>query len=206
VPGARGRARTRPRSRRVPGALMPDGPQARGLLALMLLRSARRAAGGDLIPLEEQDRGLWDQGQIAECENCSSGRCGWAGAGPFQIQAAIAVLPWLCAAGSPDRLAAHRRPLCGASASGSYAGRGPEPGCRDRDGGWPGGRAATAGRTRRGRRADRVPLRPAARADLLRRARRGDEARASYQAALGLAPAGAERHYPQRRRCDLCRC
>jgi RNA polymerase sigma-70 factor (ECF subfamily) len=45
-------------------------------------------------------------------------------------------------------------------------------------------------------------LRPAARADLLRRARRGDEVRASYQAAIGLAPAEADRHYPQRR-CDL---
>jgi RNA polymerase sigma-70 factor, ECF subfamily len=51
-------------------ALMPQRGEIKGLLALMLLHDARRAgratAGGDIVLLEEQDRTLWDQGQIAE--------------------------------------------------------------------------------------------------------------------------------------------
>jgi RNA polymerase sigma-70 factor (ECF subfamily) len=51
-------------------ALMPRRGEIKGLLALMLLHDARRAgretAGGDIVLLEEQDRGLWDHGQIAE--------------------------------------------------------------------------------------------------------------------------------------------
>jgi RNA polymerase sigma-70 factor (ECF subfamily) len=51
-------------------ALMPQRGEIKGLLALMLLHDARRAgrqtAGGDIVLLEEQDRSLWDQGQIAE--------------------------------------------------------------------------------------------------------------------------------------------
>src|SRR5207302_9803554 len=48
--------------------LMPDEPEVHGLLALMLLHDARRAArfrDGDLVLLEDQDRSLWDAGQIA---------------------------------------------------------------------------------------------------------------------------------------------
>ena len=51
-------------------ALMPQRGEVKGLLALMLLHDARRAgrqtAGGDIVLLEEQDRSLWDQTQIAE--------------------------------------------------------------------------------------------------------------------------------------------
>ena len=51
-------------------ALMPQRGEVKGLLALMLLHDPRRAgrqtAGGDIVLLEEQDRSLWDQGQIAE--------------------------------------------------------------------------------------------------------------------------------------------
>jgi RNA polymerase sigma-70 factor, ECF subfamily len=50
--------------------LMPDEPEALGLLALMLLHDARRAGrvddAGDLVPLEEQDRGRWDRVVISE--------------------------------------------------------------------------------------------------------------------------------------------
>jgi RNA polymerase sigma-70 factor, ECF subfamily len=50
--------------------LMPDEPEALGLLALMLLHDARRTArvdrAGDLVPLEEQDRSLWDRDAISE--------------------------------------------------------------------------------------------------------------------------------------------
>ena len=55
---------------RLLNALMPGRGEIKGLLALMLLHDARRAsrqtAGGDIVLLEEQDRALWDQGQIAE--------------------------------------------------------------------------------------------------------------------------------------------
>ncbi len=73
--------------------LLPEA-EARGLLALMLLHDSRRAArvssSGDLILLEDQDRSLWDNGQIAEGtalveQVLSSGRVG-----PYTIQAAIA--------------------------------------------------------------------------------------------------------------------
>ena len=51
-------------------ALMPQRGEIKGLLALVLLHDARRAgrqtAGGDIVLLEEQDRGLWDRAQIAE--------------------------------------------------------------------------------------------------------------------------------------------
>jgi RNA polymerase sigma-70 factor, ECF subfamily len=51
-------------------ALMPQRGEIKGLLALMLLHDARRAGrqtvGGDIVLLEEQDRTLWDQAQIAE--------------------------------------------------------------------------------------------------------------------------------------------
>jgi RNA polymerase sigma-70 factor (ECF subfamily) len=55
---------------RILRSLMPDEPEVAGLLALMLLQDSRRDArtgpGGELVLLEEQDRGLWDSGQIEE--------------------------------------------------------------------------------------------------------------------------------------------
>src|SRR5205823_13266703 len=54
---------------RMLASLMPDEPEARGVLALMLLHDARREArfsDGELVLLDEQDRSLWDATQIAE--------------------------------------------------------------------------------------------------------------------------------------------
>ncbi|AWT41380.1 MULTISPECIES: RNA polymerase sigma factor [Streptomyces] len=73
--------------------LMPDEPEATGLLALMLLtesrRPARTDAGGALVPLPEQDRGRWDAALIAEGQDLVR-RCLRRGRpGPYQIQAAI---------------------------------------------------------------------------------------------------------------------
>jgi RNA polymerase sigma-70 factor (ECF subfamily) len=63
-------AREAIRLARLLDALMPQRGEIRGLLALMLLHDARRASratdGGDIVLLEEQDRALWDHGQIAE--------------------------------------------------------------------------------------------------------------------------------------------
>ncbi|SDN61760.1 RNA polymerase, sigma subunit, ECF family [Afipia sp. GAS231] len=63
-------AREAIRLARLLDALMPDRGEIKGLLALMLLHDSRRAgretSGGDIVLLEEQNRALWDQGQIAE--------------------------------------------------------------------------------------------------------------------------------------------
>ena len=76
-------------------ALMPDEPEALGLLALMLLHDARRDArvdgDGDLVPLEEQDRTRWDQdGDRRGRRRCSTRRSRRGEPGPYQVQAAIA--------------------------------------------------------------------------------------------------------------------
>ncbi|GAA1389716.1 RNA polymerase sigma factor [Catellatospora chokoriensis] len=76
--------------------LMPDEPEALGLLALMLLAEARRAARttatGQLVPLPEQDRSCWDRALIAEGLTLV-GRClRRRQPGPYQLQAAISAV------------------------------------------------------------------------------------------------------------------
>jgi RNA polymerase sigma-70 factor (ECF subfamily) len=74
-------------------ALMPDEPEVLGLLALLLLTEARRPArvnpDGDLVPLPEQDRSLWDQVLIAEGHDLVRRCLRRNGPGPYQVQAAI---------------------------------------------------------------------------------------------------------------------
>lgn len=76
--------------------LLPAHAEARGLLALMLLTDARRAArvtpDGDLVPLEDQDRSLWHGAQIAEGLRLLDEALAMKAAGPYQTQAAIAAL------------------------------------------------------------------------------------------------------------------
>lgn len=76
--------------------LLPDEPEARGLLALMLLQDSRRAArvdaDGALVTLEAQDRALWDAGRIEEGCHLVRAALALARVGPYQIQAAIAAL------------------------------------------------------------------------------------------------------------------
>ena len=73
--------------------LMPDEPEAMGLLALMLLVEARRAArtgvDGHLVPLSEQERGRWDRKLIAEGQAIVRRCLRRNQPGPYQIQAAI---------------------------------------------------------------------------------------------------------------------
>ncbi len=76
--------------------LMPDEPEAIGLLALMLLHDARREArvgpGGEIVLLEDQDRSLWDQTRIEEGSTLIERALRMRRPGPYQIQAAIAAL------------------------------------------------------------------------------------------------------------------
>ncbi|MEU8659221.1 RNA polymerase sigma factor [Actinoplanes philippinensis] len=174
--------------------LMPDEPEALGLLALMLVQDARRAgrtgADGALLPLDGQDRSRWDRARIEEgaalCERAL--RRGRAGA--FQLQAAIAVChatasgvdetDWPQIAGLYDHL---RRvapsPVVDLNRAVAVAmATGPEAGLALVD--------AIDG-------LDGYHLLHATRADLLRRAGRDDEAAGSWRRALDLAPTEAER-------------
>jgi len=76
--------------------LLPDDGEVAGLLALMLLTDARRAArtgpGGELIPLTRQDRRLWDRAQIAEGIALVTATLPKGSVGAYQIQAAIAAV------------------------------------------------------------------------------------------------------------------
>ncbi len=77
-------------------ALLPDYAEVAGLLALMLLTDARRAArtGPDeeLIPLTKQDRTLWDRSEITEGIALLTAALGKGSAGPYQLQAAVAAV------------------------------------------------------------------------------------------------------------------
>jgi RNA polymerase sigma factor (sigma-70 family) len=76
--------------------LRPDDTEVAGLLALMLLTDARRlartGAQGELIPLAQQDRALWDRQQIAEGVALLSATLPKGTVGPYQLQAAIAAV------------------------------------------------------------------------------------------------------------------
>jgi predicted RNA polymerase sigma factor len=76
--------------------LLPDEAEAAGLLALMLLTDARRAArtdtNGRIVPLADQQRDLWDTAAIAEGQTVLTRTLGTGPVGPYQLQAAIAAL------------------------------------------------------------------------------------------------------------------
>ena len=81
---------------RIVHRLQPADTEVAGLLALMLLTDARRLArtneNGDLIPLSEQDRSLWDHKEIAEGVAILSATLPKGSVGPYQLQAAIAAV------------------------------------------------------------------------------------------------------------------
>ena len=76
--------------------LLPDESEVAGLLALMLLTDARRPAraepDGELIPLDKQDRSLWDEAEIEEGVTLISATLSKGAIGPYQLQAAIAAV------------------------------------------------------------------------------------------------------------------
>ncbi|GGQ23812.1 RNA polymerase sigma factor (sigma-70 family) [Actinomadura coerulea] len=85
-------------------ASLPGDAEVTGLLALMLLtdsrRRARTGAGHELVPLDEQDRALWDPGLIREGTELIDGVWNHGAAGPYRLQAAIAAVH--AAAASPE--------------------------------------------------------------------------------------------------------
>jgi RNA polymerase sigma-70 factor (ECF subfamily) len=171
-------------------ALMPDESEALGLLALMLFQDSRRAAraGDELVLLEEQDRRLWDADRIAE------GRRVLARVhtvGPYALQAAIAAehtrpeTEWADIAALYEELARlTRSPVVELNRAVAVAmAEGPEHGLELID-------------------LIDLPdyhLLHSARADLLRRLGREDEAAAAYRRALELAPGEVERRFLERR-------
>ncbi|MDT7725501.1 MAG: polymerase sigma-70 factor, subfamily [Actinomycetota bacterium] len=186
---------------RVLTRLMPDEPEATGLLALMLLHYARRESrldpAGDLVTLEGQDRGRWKAGEIAEGVALLDGALRRGQAGPYQVQAAIAA----CHATAANAADTDWPQI--AALYGELVRRVPSPVVKLNQAiavGMADGPAAglvlldalaapLAG----------YHLLPATRADLLRRLGRFDEAAAAYREARELAPTDTERRFLDRR-------
>jgi len=178
--------------------LMPDEPEAHGLLALMLLHDSRRAArfrDGELVLLADQDRSLWDREQIAEGRAALERGLALGGRGPYLIQAAIASLhareapDWTQIAALYGQLASiHDSPVVELNLAIALAQeRGPEAGLEI---------------------IDRLPLEDfhylhSTRADLLARLGRNADAREAYERALELVRDDAERRLLQRKLADI---
>ncbi|HEY6030117.1 MAG TPA: sigma-70 family RNA polymerase sigma factor, partial [Gaiellaceae bacterium] len=168
--------------------LMPDEPEAHGLYALMQLQHARRDARlderGDLVLLDDQDRALWDRDAIASGRAALDRALALRRPGPYQLQAAIASLhceaqrDWQQIALLYGRLATLQpSPVVELNRAVAVAmADGPERGLE---------------LVERLRGLDRYHLLHAARADLLRRLDRRDEAAAAYRRAADLAPSEA---------------
>jgi RNA polymerase sigma-70 factor (ECF subfamily) len=81
--------------------LMPEEPEVKGLLALMMFQRSRQSARvdhrGDLVTLDQQDRTLWDQAAIEQAERVLEEASAFCKPGPYQLQAAIAACHALAA-------------------------------------------------------------------------------------------------------------
>ena len=171
--------------------LMPDEAEVHGLYALLLLHDARREArvrDGKLVLLEDQDRALWDREEIASGERALERALSRRAPGPYQLQAGIAaahsgessdwpriaLLYGRLAELAPSPVIDLNRAVAIAMVEGAEAGLA----LVDAIGGL-----------------DAYYLWHSARADLLRRLDRGEEAAAAYERALALAPSDAERDF-----------
>jgi RNA polymerase sigma-70 factor, ECF subfamily len=187
--------------------LMPDEAEALGLLALLLLHDARRAAraddSGDLVPLEDQDRARWDTDAIDEGCDLLEAALRRGRAGPYQVQAAVAA----CHATAADAGATDWVEI--AALYGELARMVPSPVVELNRAvavamvdGPEAGLSIVAALEASGALAG-YHLLHATRADLLRRLNRGTEAAAAYRDALELATSGAERRYLERRLAEV---
>ncbi len=187
--------------------LMPDEPEALGLLALMFFHDARRAtrvdAAGDLVRLEDQDRARWDAAEIEEGAAVLDAALRRGRPGAYQVQAAIAACHATAAGAAdtdwaeiaalygelarlvPSPVVELNRAVAVAMADGPAAGLELVA-------------ALDASGTLRG-----YHLLPATRADLLLRLGRRDEAAASLREALGLAGTDTERRFLTRRLAEV---
>ena len=179
------------------------GPEVMGLLALMLLQESRRAArtspAGELILLENQDRSLWNQGQIAEGVALVERALKSRRFGPYTLQAAIAAVhaeaestaatDWRQIVALYDQLVRMQpSPVVYLNRAVAIAMRdGPEAGLAEIDAVLGQGELAN------------YYLAHAARADMCRRLGRIPEARASYERALGLTQQEPERRFLRER-------
>jgi RNA polymerase sigma-70 factor, ECF subfamily len=178
--------------------LMPDEPEVHGLLALMELHDARRAArfdGAELVLLADQDRSRWDAARIAGGRAVLHRALALGGRGPYVVQAAIAALHADEPRDWPQIAALYHElgrltdsPVVELSRAVAVAEvEGPEAGLAI---------------------VDRLELAPyhylhATRAELLRRLGRAGEAREAYDRALALVADDAERRLLERRRAEL---
>jgi RNA polymerase sigma-70 factor (ECF subfamily) len=183
--------------------LMPDEPEGRGLLALMLLSEARRAtrtsAAGELVPLSEQDRRRWDRELIEEGQGLVRECLRGGQPGPYQIQGAINAVhsdapsaedtDWRQIVALYDQLSALAPgPVVALHRAVAVAEvEGPAEGLELID----------------GLGLERYHLYHAIRADLLRRSHRESEAAAAYETAIASAENAVERRFLQRRLAEL---
>src|SRR4051794_24862901 len=170
--------------------LMPDEPEVHGLVALMLVNDARREARfveGELVLLGDQDRSLWDREQIDRGRDVLDRALALGGRGPYVVQAAIAVLhtedpqdwPQLAALyGELARLTGS--PVVQLNRAAAMAEAGEVEAALD---------------LMDGLELDSYHYLHSARAELLRRLDRVDEAREAYGRALALVPGDAERRF-----------
>jgi RNA polymerase sigma-70 factor (ECF subfamily) len=194
---------------RAVAGLLPAAPEATGLLALLLLTDARRAArvgpDGELVLLAEQDRSRWDRELIAEGDRLLVAALRAGSPGPYQVHAAIAACH-SCAATpqdtdwrqiaalygellnfEPTAVTEANRAVAVAMAEGAGAG------------------LAVLDGLRADPQMTRWPQFHIARAELLTSLDRTVDAAAAYDAALSLAMPAPERAHVQRRRADLTR-
>ena len=197
-------------------ALLPNDGEVAGLLALMLLTEARRparvSASGELVTLDEQDRGAWDGAMVAEGHALVRQRLAAVAAGParpgrYQVLAAIAAVhtsardvrdtDWSQVVALYDQLLVlDPSPVVALNRAVAIAELdGPEVALAAVD--------RLDGPTGAGPRLGAYHPFHATRADLLRRLGRSAEARAAYEAAIALAGNTAEVAYLTRRRDQL---
>jgi RNA polymerase sigma-70 factor (ECF subfamily) len=187
--------------------LMPSEPEASGLLALMLMHDARRAArldaSGDLVTLEDQDRSLWDAASVSEGVAVLEGALRSGRPGPYQVQAAIAACHVTAAQASdtdwaqiallygqlarflPTPVVELNRAVAVGMADGPLAGL-----------------VLVEALEKSGKLAG-YHLLAATKADMYRRLDRAEEAAACYREALELASTDAERRFLTRRLTEV---